>query len=109
MLAAKQVAQLTSAGCKCTSLPAGGSLLYHIEVPYCFIFLSWQISFHRNQSGAIHVDLAFKEHPAFNPLSSAEGPLLKLLETWPLSQKRRLHQILEQVFLRHVLSLACLP
>ena len=105
ILVAKQVAQLTSAGCKCTSLPAGGCLLYQVDVPYCFIFLSWQISFHRGPAGNVLLDIAFKEHPAFNPLAASEQPLLKLLDPWILSQERQLHQVLEQVFLRHAFSL----
>ena len=104
VLAAKQVAQLTSAGCRCLSLPAGGCLLYQIEVPYCFMFLVWQISFHRDSKGQVLLDIAFKEHPGFNPLAAGGRSLEHLLEAWNLNQERQLYQVLEQVFLRQALA-----
>ena len=104
ILAAKQVAQLTSAGCRCMSLHAGGCLLYQIDVPYCYMFLDWQISFHRKHNGPILLDIAFKEHPAFNPLAEDGQLLTQLLDTWNLRQEQQLYQVLEQVFLRHALS-----
>ncbi|KAK9865022.1 hypothetical protein WJX84_001523 [Apatococcus fuscideae] len=64
------------------------------------MFLVWQISFHRDSKGQVLLDIAFKEHPGFNPLAAGGRSLEHLLEAWNLNQERQLYQVLEQVFLR---------